>query len=129
MQYNEIKTGKIVRIDELDKYNDMHKFQCVLTDGTAPFFLTTKPTFEHKVGDEIRYTIKKHWVNKGETFISAKLYRENTYVYNKGGNAKVSIHRQVAFKGAIDGWINSKISTKEIEQFTDIFETILEKKS
>lgn len=128
MYNSEIKTGKIVRIDELDKYNDMHKFQTVLTDGTAPFFLTTKATFEHKVGDEIKYTVKKQWVNNGQTYISAKLYRENNFGYNKGGNNKVSIHRQVAFKGAIDGWIGSKITEKEIHKFTDIFEAILENK-
>jgi hypothetical protein len=126
-----MKTGKIKYVTPKGVWSNAHgefnKFRIDLADGSYYNFLA-KGEFNKSVGDEIEFTVTN------EEFKTAKLeVPKPTYQAKPSFNASQtrstneSILRQVAFKGAIELAAKGTIQLDEVEEFTNIFNSILNK--
>lgn len=126
-----MKTGKIKYITPKGVWSNSHgefnKFRIDLADGNYYNFLA-KGEFNKSVGDEIEFTVTN------EEFKTAKLETpkpnfasKSNYNAAQARSTNESILRQVAFKGAIELAAKGTIQLDEVEEFTNIFNSILNK--
>jgi hypothetical protein len=126
-----MKTGKIKHITPKGTWSNSHgefnKFRIDLADGTYYNFLA-KGNFTKSENDEISFTVTN------EEFKTAKLempkptfQTKPSYNTSTTRSTNESILRQVAFKGAIELAAKGSIQLDEVEEFTNIFNEILNK--
>lgn len=117
--------AKITDITPTGEWNDLHKFDVTMDDGSkGTTFAKTSPPW-YSVGDEVEYTLNEKGgmkVSKGTApyMNSAPATNSQSYTPAKaGGNGSKDeqIARSVAFKGAIDLAVAGKISLVDISEF------------
>lgn len=112
---------KVVKITGDGEYNGRPKWKVQLQNNGEYTFFTN---FDAKVGDQIDFNISN------PKYKTAKLISVSNQTASKpksNYDTGQSILRQVAFKGAIELAINSKIDIAEIENFTNEFHNLLNK--
>jgi hypothetical protein len=117
--------AKITDITPTGVWNDLHKFDVSMDDGSkGTTFAKTSPPW-YSVGDEVEYTINPKGgmkISKGTgpfTGSAPAAYNQPSAPAKAGsfGNKDEQIARSVAFKGAIDLAVAGKISLIEIAEF------------
>lgn len=117
--------AKITEISPTGVWNDLHKFDVSMDDGSkGTTFAKTAPPW-YSVGDEVEYTLNEKGgmkISKGTgpfTGSAPAAYNQPYTPAKAGGNGSQGdqIARSVVFKGAIDLAVAGKISLTEIAEF------------
>ena len=117
--------AKITEITPTGVWNDLHKFDVSMDDGSkGTTFAKTAPPW-YSVGDEVEYTLNEKGgmkISKGTGPFtgSAPAAYNKPYTPAKpaaNGSKDEQIARSVAFKGAIDLAVAGKISLNDIAEF------------
>ena len=125
-----MKTGKITHITPKGTYSNgngvFNKFRINLADGSYYNFLA-KGDFKKSVGDEIEFTVTNEDFKSAKLEMSKPAFQQGGYSKPQARSTNESILRQVAFKGAIELAAKGSIQLDEVEEFTNIFNEILNK--